>query len=135
MNENNLGIKLRELRKSKGLKLKDVANYLGVSNGYISRIERGSSIPSNNTLSILSKLYETNIEQISNNIEEEENDNIDTIELLNFIINNNFSYKGIKVEPKDIMNIIKMTQLFLDTDKEKRENLLKTMEYITKMLK
>lgn len=45
-----IGQRLRELRKQKGLLQRDVQNASGLQRGYVSRVERGHTIPSLDTL-------------------------------------------------------------------------------------
>ncbi len=44
---------IRESRKAKGLTQEALAEYIGVSSGYIGQIERGETMPSAATLSVL----------------------------------------------------------------------------------
>ncbi|HIP92489.1 MAG TPA: cupin domain-containing protein [Thermotoga sp.] len=56
----NIGKKLKEVRKSKGIKLKDLAKKIGVTPSLISQIEHGKVSPSLSTLKkILDALEET----------------------------------------------------------------------------
>jgi len=52
-----LGEKLRELRESQGLYLRQVATALEVDNGYISKFETGEKIPLKKHISKLSAFY------------------------------------------------------------------------------
>ena len=52
-----LGEKLRELRESQGLFLRQVATALEVDNGYISKFETGEKIPLKKHISKLSAFY------------------------------------------------------------------------------
>lgn len=53
---NELGEKIKQARKQKGLKCKDLAEMLGISREYFSRIETGKKRPS---LKLLKKICET----------------------------------------------------------------------------
>lgn len=53
----SFGNELRNIRKYKGLKAKDVAELVGVSAMYISEIERDKKIPSDELITKLSKIY------------------------------------------------------------------------------
>jgi len=50
-------VTLRELRRMRGLSLRDVERSTGIYRGQLSTIERGISIPSPATLQTLSELY------------------------------------------------------------------------------
>ncbi|MBA7703101.1 hypothetical protein ES703_111883 [subsurface metagenome] len=52
---NNLGLKLRERRKEKGLKLVDVSKLSGLHLSCVARIERGERFPTGRTLKKLVK--------------------------------------------------------------------------------
>jgi transcriptional regulator with XRE-family HTH domain len=54
---NNLGRQLEQARKSLGLSLRQAQEKSGVSNGYISQIERGDVEPSTEVLKRLSDAY------------------------------------------------------------------------------
>lgn len=53
----NLGEKLKELRKSKNLSLKEVGLNIGISHNFLSEIENGKKEPSKETLRELAKFY------------------------------------------------------------------------------
>ena len=55
MDNNNLGIILKERRKAKGLRLRKLATLSGVSMSHIGRIERGERFPSGHILRKLAK--------------------------------------------------------------------------------
>lgn len=61
--DEQIGSKLRTLRNQKGYSTREVGSRIGVSNSYISKIERGQ-IPSLTTLQKLCKLYEINIQDL-----------------------------------------------------------------------
>ncbi len=56
-----LGVKLRQLRRTRGLSLAPVAKAAGISVGFLSAIERSHMSPSVGTLRKLARFYETNI--------------------------------------------------------------------------
>lgn len=58
MDDNNMGQKILEYRKSKGLNIKKLANLTGVTSSLLSQIERGLANPSLNTLKTISKALE-----------------------------------------------------------------------------
>jgi transcriptional regulator with XRE-family HTH domain len=53
-----LGLKLRALRAERGLTLWDVAEASGVTEGYLSHVERGTRLPSLSVLVSLGKTYD-----------------------------------------------------------------------------
>lgn len=55
---------LREYRKCTGLSVHKVGNRIGVSGGYIAKIERGENIPSDAALVALAELYNKNEEEL-----------------------------------------------------------------------
>ena len=55
---------LREYRKSTGLSVHKVGNKIGVSGGYIAKIERGENTPSEAVLIALAELYSKNEEEL-----------------------------------------------------------------------
>ena len=59
--ENNLGLRMRLARTSRGLSLAEVAARVGISVGFLSAIERSSMNASVATLRNLAKFYELNI--------------------------------------------------------------------------
>ena len=61
MNEADLGTRLRELREERGMSLKVLAVKAGVSESFVSQVERGSANPSVASLRRLSEALETSI--------------------------------------------------------------------------
>ncbi|MDR8391880.1 helix-turn-helix transcriptional regulator [Aliifodinibius sp. S!AR15-10] len=55
---NYIGLGIREFRRSKDLTLKDLAEIIDTSAGYISEIERGQKIPGSKLISSLKRNYE-----------------------------------------------------------------------------
>lgn len=53
-----IGQRLRELRKQKGLLQRDVQRASGLQRGYVSRVERGHTIPSLDTLEKFARVLE-----------------------------------------------------------------------------
>ena len=56
-----VGARIRELRKAKGLKLKDFATETGLSIGYLSQLERDIAAPSIRTLSVVAGALGVNV--------------------------------------------------------------------------
>lgn len=58
---------LRNLRKEKGVELKDVANDLSIPYNNIARYERGACEPSIKTLILLAKYYKVSVDYLIGN--------------------------------------------------------------------
>ena len=65
--ENNLGIKLQEIRKQNKLSQETLAEKLGVSRQAISKWERGESAPDTENLIALSRIYGVSIDELLGN--------------------------------------------------------------------
>lgn len=61
MLQNELGLKIRQLRKSKGLTQEQLAEKLDIDNKHLSRIEKGKHMPTYNIIKKLSEVLEINI--------------------------------------------------------------------------
>ena len=61
MLQNDLGLKIRQLRKSKGLTQEQLAEKIGIDNKHLSRIEKGKHMPTYNIIKNLSDILEFNI--------------------------------------------------------------------------
>jgi len=59
-------VTLKELRKSKHLKQKDVAIVLGVNRSTVAKWENGSCCPSILTVFSLSEIFEISVEEVFN---------------------------------------------------------------------
>lgn len=71
------GSVLRELRKTTGLSIHKVGRVVGVSGGYIAKIERGENNPSEAVLIGLAELYHKDVQelfQLYNKVESQEMD-------------------------------------------------------------
>ena len=70
---NTTGLRIRELRKQKYLKVSDVADFMGfVSEQAIYKWQRGDSLPTVDNLYALSQLFETSIDNIIKGDKEED---------------------------------------------------------------
>lgn len=65
--ENNLGLKLQEIRKQNKLSQEALAEKLGVSRQAISKWERGESAPDTENLIALSRIYGVSIDELLGN--------------------------------------------------------------------
>lgn len=64
MNNNKLGELIYELRKSKGLKQKELADLLFVTDKAVSRWERGHSLPDIDKLVLISEIFDANLNDL-----------------------------------------------------------------------
>ena len=64
MLQNDLGEKIRQIRKSKGLTQEKLAELIGIDNKHLSRIEKGRHMPTYNIIRKLAKVLEFDIYQI-----------------------------------------------------------------------
>ncbi len=60
----NLGARLREVRHSRGISLRETARQLGVSPSFVSQLENGKSQPSVGTLYALSQLLDASLDEL-----------------------------------------------------------------------
>lgn len=60
----NVGKNIRHVRKSNGIKQKDLAKAVGISNSFLCDIEAGRTLPSLTTLSKISKELKTDISDL-----------------------------------------------------------------------
>ncbi|MDM8526945.1 helix-turn-helix transcriptional regulator [Anaerolineales bacterium HSG24] len=60
------GEKLRFLRTSKGITLRDLANAVDASYGYIARIERGESIPTVTIAYKIAQFFDVLLDDLAN---------------------------------------------------------------------
>ncbi len=61
MLKNNLGEKIRQIRKSKGLTQEQLAEKIGIDNKHLSRIEKGRHMPTYNIIKKLAKVLDFDI--------------------------------------------------------------------------
>lgn len=66
MLQNNLGEKIRQIRKAKGLTQEQLAEKIGIDNKHLSRIEKGRHMPTYKILKNLSSVLEFDIFEIEN---------------------------------------------------------------------
>ncbi|MGA1845780.1 helix-turn-helix domain-containing protein [Deferribacter abyssi] len=71
MKNNILGEKLRNLRKSQGYSLNQLAKAIGKTKSYISMIENGKAIPSMATLKAITNFFGVNISDLLENDEKD----------------------------------------------------------------
>ncbi|GAB4410860.1 MAG: helix-turn-helix domain-containing protein [Microscillaceae bacterium] len=64
-----IGTKVKEIRREKGLTIQDLSQLSGVSKGMLSKIENGRTIPSINTLALVTKSLNVDLSLFFNGIE------------------------------------------------------------------
>ena len=135
--ENVIGKYLADRRKEQKLTLSEVASMLGVSAGYISRIERGSSTPTQDMVNKLCGAYGIDSIELLDGDGNVTQENIDTgadiIELINL---GKVSYKGKSIEAIDRLHIAKFAITLLEiNDADKKGYYLETIENLSKLVK
>lgn len=75
MDSIQLGIKLRDIHKSKGLTMREVANKLGVTTSALSNYENGYREPGVSVLSQLANIYNISIDSLLKDEREQSKDN------------------------------------------------------------
>ncbi|QXX85182.1 helix-turn-helix transcriptional regulator (plasmid) [Providencia sp. R33] len=66
-NVNTIGIKIKKLRKGKGLTAEELGRFLGVSQQHVSRYERGVSLVNIDILIKLSFIFKVTIGELTKN--------------------------------------------------------------------
>lgn len=110
-----IGNRIRELRKSKGMSLREVARVAGISNSTLSDIENNKINPSIATLEKLSKALNIDIQLLFNNTEFKKEIDSFTIELVQQLLR-----EGIIKDPNNIpQSIVDLIISALKTDIKK----------------
>lgn len=113
----NIGKYLLEKRKEKNLTLKEVANTIGLTAGYISRIERGSSTPSKDVLKKICNIYEIDYNDVIDENGEITVDNISMgTDILELISSDKITYKGKLIGFQDRINLLSIVQTLLEIE-------------------
>lgn len=83
--ENNLGEKIRQLRKSRGLTQEQLAEKLDIDNKHLSKIENGDHKPTYKLILKLAEVLQINIYDLSNQTAHKEDDKtyIKSLKILN----------------------------------------------------
>ena len=106
----DIGVKLKTLRKKKGVNQDAVADYLGVSRGAISNYEAGKRRPNINDLAKLAKYYNVGLDYFGLSQKDEVKDLL--ARATNLFNNENISYEDKQLLYEDIM------RLYLSVKKE-----------------
>lgn len=78
---NNIGARLRALRKAKGFTTQEIADKVNVSQSYISRFENGRAIPNIDMLESILQALDTNLSTFfSEDLQEDSEDLIQLID-------------------------------------------------------
>ncbi|NJL13896.1 MAG: helix-turn-helix domain-containing protein [Microscillaceae bacterium] len=64
-----IGTQIKEIRREKGLTIQDLSELSGISKGMLSKIENGRTIPSLNTLALVTKSLHIDLSHFFNGIE------------------------------------------------------------------
>lgn len=115
--KNNIGERLKELRKQRKLTLKQVGDHLHLTSAAISCYESGTRKPSHEVIQKLADLYQTT----SDSILGIQNDNTN---LHSFLNNSNLHWDGIPLR-EDELNMIKMFLELRVRDKEEAQKNIK----------
>lgn len=64
MEDNRVGIKIRRIRAQRNLSQRKLAKELGVTQGYISKVEAGANSPTVDLLFKLRRIYRLNVNKL-----------------------------------------------------------------------
>jgi transcriptional regulator with XRE-family HTH domain len=98
MLEQQIGNRIREVRRKKGLRLADLASTSGFSAGLLSKIERGKVSSPVSTLGVIAKALGTSFEQIAGNeVKQESRDDSEKISIVKKSerVHHNIVYNGV----------------------------------------
>lgn len=136
---NDIGEYLSKLRKGKNLTLSDVAKILKLSTGYISRIERGSSFPSQEVLNKLCNIYGIDSIEI---LDEDDLEGLDLEkenvyigeDIVDLMSSKKLSYKGRVIGIQDKIHLSSMIQSFLEIeDLDVKNNVVAVLDNLYKI--
>ena len=135
----NIGEVLKQARLEKKMLLKDVYLATGLSLGYISRIENGSSIPSYIALIKLCNTYALDINEYVDRVDGVDNEKIDLKGLLlngNLIYSSKLLYDGKEISIKDRLHILRFVDLIMNSnDDEIKDCYMDILENFNKINK
>lgn len=135
----NIGEVLKQARLEKKMLLKDVYLATGLSLGYISRIENGSSIPSYIALIKLCNTYALDINEYVDRADGVDNEKIDLKGLLlngNLIYSSKLLYDGKEISIKDRLHILRFVDLIMNSnDDEIKDCYMDILENFNKINK
>lgn len=108
---------LKQIRAKNEITLKQVAEATNLSSSYISRIENGSSVPSENALKKLCTLYSIDINEIAD-IEYTEEKGDELVNINKIIITEDIRFNGKKINSNDKLSIIKFIEILTSIEDE-----------------
>lgn len=130
----NIGLELKKARKENSLTLKIVAESTGLTSGFISRIENGSSIPSLNTLIKLCKAYSKDINNYINIDDIDVNKEECSFNLRQVLINGIVNHNNKEVSIEDKLLILKFANLITSSsNKEYKDIIASTLSNLEKI--
>lgn len=126
----NIGEILKSARLSGNMLLKDVSELSNLSSGYISRIENGSSKPSLEALKSLCNIYSLNINDYIENVDDVKLNGLDIKE---FLLNNNLTYKGKDISIKNKLNILRFVEFMTNANDTLTDVYMSLLENLNKL--
>lgn len=118
MEAKEFGEYLKDIRKERGLTIRQIETYSGVSNSYLSQLENGKKgIPSPTILKKLSKALKVDYNLLmikAGHLENNEKIIAEDHELLKVIKEHNLKYKGKVLTSEQKEQVEKMLQILLD---------------------
>lgn len=134
----DIGKQFREWRKSANLTLKDVSDNVGMSVGYISRIENNDSTPSLKAVLSLCKLYGVDAKEVIHNDTLSGSTN-EVKDINQLIYDKDITYRGKKIDVTDKISILKFINFLTTTSNYKLKqnciDIIETMSQIELNLK
>lgn len=126
----NIGELLKKSRLNKNMLLKDVSTLSNLSSGYISRIENGSSKPSLEALKTLCNIYSLNVNDY---VELNTDENLNNLDIKEFLLNNNLKYKNNDISIKNKLNILRFIEFINNSDDNLTEVYMSLLENLNKI--
>lgn len=126
----NIGELLKKSRLDKDMLLKEVSTLSNLSSGYISRIENGSSKPSMEALKTLCNIYSLNINDY---IETTTDDNLNNLDIKEFLLNNTLTYKNNEISIKNKLNILRFIEFIDNSDDNLTDVYMSLLENLNKL--
>ncbi len=105
MEKKTLGMKLKEFRLSKGMKLQQIAKEMGVSAGFLSEVERDKKVPGGEFFISLKRIYGVSIDYLLDD-----------------------SYEAISVSEPDTPYIISVAEIMRSMDQDTQKDICLSVE-------
>lgn len=118
----DLGVRLKQLRESKGYSLRELGKIAHVSHSFIADIESGRSKPSVDTLISLSKALGVSVSEITGDVpiwkqEQKPSD----VELENFLLKTNIYFDGSPLTDDDKEDLLTYLKVKWERERKKKE--------------